>query len=370
MLPFKRTFESDRKQLQELNSRLLQYLSRAQQLEEENLLLITQINQLRQAEEREPSFKHEVRDLRRMASRLALQRSHAEMEREAARRGLQVVQSHFHEQSEARRDISGELRGREQELIRAHATNSALQRRLSQLENERKCLEDAHRREVDRLRRQVESRMAPVITRTYRGPPAASVEDVHRYAHGLSEGWSETLEMYQRKVDEMEQEIKGDQALLGDLQREKMTRVTQLDRLHAEAEQRGQIQTQLEEQITHMQERFRADCGEYQMIIEQLEHERNMMADVIGEKTREHQHLLQIKMDLSMEVAAYRSLLEGERGVALQDGHRRVPQHQRERVIDIKMPAHPYTPRASTSTTRQKMDVRRVSTGVKDDNPD
>lgn len=42
------------------------------------------------------------------------------------------------------------------------------------------------------------------------------------------------------------------------------------------------------------------------MIIEQLEHERNVMADTIAEKMREHQHLLQVKMDLGMEVAAYR----------------------------------------------------------------
>lgn len=43
-----------------------------------------------------------------------------------------------------------------------------------------------------------------------------------------------------------------------------------------------------------------------QMVIEQLERERNVMADTIAEKMREHQHLLQVKMDLGMEVAAYR----------------------------------------------------------------
>lgn len=42
------------------------------------------------------------------------------------------------------------------------------------------------------------------------------------------------------------------------------------------------------------------------MIIDQLEQERNEMADAIAERMREHQHLLQVKMDLGMEVAAYR----------------------------------------------------------------
>lgn len=43
-----------------------------------------------------------------------------------------------------------------------------------------------------------------------------------------------------------------------------------------------------------------------QMIIEQLEEDRRAMADAIAERTREHQQLLQVKMDLGMEVSAYR----------------------------------------------------------------
>lgn len=42
------------------------------------------------------------------------------------------------------------------------------------------------------------------------------------------------------------------------------------------------------------------------MVIEQLEHERKAMAVAIEEKMQEHQQLLQVKMDLGMEVAAYR----------------------------------------------------------------
>lgn len=358
MLPFKRTFESEKQQLQELNSRLVQYLSRTKQLEQENAHLITEINKLRQAKtvDREQKYKEEMRDLRRMVGQLSFEKSQAEMEREKLWRELQMVQSLCSEQTEVCRDISGELKGCGMELHHAHKTNSELQQRLLQLENEYKSLEDAHRQEMNRLRCQVESRVVPILTQTYRGPPVVSVEEVEEYARGLSEGWMDTFEMYQQKVEEMERAIKEDQARLSDLQREKMMYVSELDKLRTEAEKQGQIQIRLEEQLMHMQDKFRVDYSEYQMIIEQLEHERNTMADTIAERMREHQHLLQVKMDLGMEVAAYRALLEGER-VGLQDAHRRVNQHQRERVIDIRMPAQPYTPRASTLITRHA-DIR------------
>ncbi|XP_008290204.1 synemin [Stegastes partitus] len=359
MLPFKRTFESEKHQLQELNSRLSQYLSRTKQLEQENAHLIAEINKLRQVRtaDRQPNYKTEMQDLRRMVGQLSFEKSQAEMEREKLWRELQMVQSLRSEQTDVCRDISGELQGCEKELQHAHKTNHELQQRLVQLENEYKRLEDAHRQEMHQLRHQVESRVVPIITQTYRGPPAVSVEEVQEYARGLSEGWIETFDMYQQKVEEMEQSIKADQARLSDLQREKMLYACELDKMRKEAERQGQIQVRLEEQLMNMHEKFRVDFNDYQMIVEQLEHERNVMADTIEEKMREHQHLLQVKMDLGMEVAAYRALLEGER-VGLQDAQRRGNQHQRERIIDIKMPSQPYTPRASTLTTRQHTDIR------------
>ncbi|KAK1887692.1 Synemin [Dissostichus eleginoides] len=348
MMPFKRTFESEKHQLQELNSRLFQYLSRTKQLEQENVHLITEINKLRQAKttELEPKCKGEMRELRRMVEQLSFEKSQAEMEREKLWRELQMVQSLCSEQTGVCRDISGELKGCEKELQHAHKINVELQQRLCQLENESKGVEEVQRKEKVHLRRQVDSRMVPIITQTYRGPPAATMEEVQEYARSLSEGWMETFDMYQRKVEEMEQSIKEDQERMSGLQREKMMYASELDKLRREGEKQGKIQFHLEEELMHMQEKFRVDFSEYQMIIEQLEHERNLMAETIAEKMRDHQNLLQVRMDLGMEVASYRALLEGER-MDLQDTHRRVTQQQRERIIDIRMPALPYTQRAS-----------------------
>uniref|UniRef100_A0A1A8BR94 Synemin, intermediate filament protein n=1 Tax=Nothobranchius kadleci TaxID=1051664 RepID=A0A1A8BR94_NOTKA len=363
MLPLKRTFESENQQLHELNSRLARYLSRTKQLEQENTHLIAEISKLRQVSRKaewEQQCKAEMEDLRRMVGQLSLEKSQAEMEREKLWRELQAVQSVCSEQTAVCRDISEELRGCEKELQQAHKTNTELQGRLLRLDNEHKRLEDAHNQEVAHLRHQVESRVAPIITQTYCGAPAVSVEEVQEYTRGLSEGWMETFEMYQKKVEEMERSIKLDQTRLIDLQREKMLYASELDKLRTEAVKQGQIQERLEEQLMNMQEQFRVDLGEHQMIIEQLEHERNMLVDAMEQKMREHQHLFQVKMDLGMEVAAYRALLESERA-GLQDADRKVTQLHRERIIDIKMPPQPYTPRASTLTTRQHLDIRYAS---------
>lgn len=267
MLQFRRTFESEKHQLQELNDRLAQYLSRTKQLEQENSCLIAEINQIRQAKtsEWEQKYKAEMRDLRSMVGQLSFEKSQAEMEREKLWRELQMVQSLFSQETEVCRDIGGELKGCEEELQHAHKTNTELEQLLLKLDNEYKCLEEAHRHEIANLRRQVDSRVVPIIAQTYHGPPAVSLEEVQQYARGLSEGWIETFEMYQQKVEEMEQSIKADQARLNDLQREKVQYAAEIDRLRAEGEKQGHIQMHLEEQLMHMQEKFRADFTEYQV---------------------------------------------------------------------------------------------------------
>uniref|UniRef100_A0A3B4B6D1 IF rod domain-containing protein n=1 Tax=Periophthalmus magnuspinnatus TaxID=409849 RepID=A0A3B4B6D1_9GOBI len=329
MLPFTRTFEPEKRQLQELNCRLAQYLNRTKQLEQENASLIREISELRQAKSAqwEPQYKAEMRDLRRTMERLSLERSQAEMEREKIWRELQTVQALCSEQTGVCRDISGELRGCEKELTMAHKTNGELQQKLVQLQEECRRLEEAHKQEILRLR-WAGSHWGRHRVQLSHGPllPPVTVEDVQDYAFGLSEGWVKTFDMYQQKVEEMEKAIREDQARMCDLQREKEMYATQLERIRAQAEHQGQEQMRLEQEMVSMQEKFHLDCEEYQMVIDQLQRERDLMAHNMEQKMVEHQQLLQLKMDLGLELAAYR--------VNLEESHRRANQ-SRERVIGI-----------------------------------
>uniref|UniRef100_A0A3B4B917 IF rod domain-containing protein n=1 Tax=Periophthalmus magnuspinnatus TaxID=409849 RepID=A0A3B4B917_9GOBI len=353
MLPFTRTFEPEKRQLQELNCRLAQYLNRTKQLEQENASLIREISELRQAKSAqwEPQYKAEMRDLRRTMERLSLERSQAEMEREKIWRELQTVQALCSEQTGVCRDISGELRGCEKELTMAHKTNGELQQKLVQLQEECRRLEEAHKQEILRLRWagshwgrhrvQIQSSHGPLL-------PPVTVEDVQDYAFGLSEGWVKTFDMYQQKVEEMEKAIREDQARMCDLQREKEMYATQLERIRAQAEHQGQEQMRLEQEMVSMQEKFHLDCEEYQMVIDQLQRERDLMAHNMEQKMVEHQQLLQLKMDLGLELAAYR----------VEHFELWKCRHTNNKQLQIKMPPQPYSPRTPSSSTRLHTDFR------------
>ncbi|KAM6961196.1 synemin [Aplochiton taeniatus] len=358
MMQFRRTFETEKHQLQELNNRLGQYLSRTNQLEHENVCLVAEINKLRQAKtlEWESQYKAEMRELRRVVGQLSFEKSQAEMEKKQLWREFQMVQALCREETVVSKDIEGEIRGYEKELQHVQKNNCALEERLFHLQNEYKCLEDAHKKEIGHLRNQVHSQVVPIVSKTYHGPPTVSMEEMQEYARSLSEGWIETFEMYQQRVEEMEESIKADQTRLDDLQREKMLYASEFKTLRVEAEKQSGIQMHLEDQLMHLQGNFHQEVKQYQMAIAELEHERQMLANSMADKLHEHQLLLQVKTDLSMEVASYRALLEGER-IDI-DSHRRANQHQRERIIEIKRPSQPYTQRAATSTNRQHLDVR------------
>lgn len=267
MFHIRRTFDNEKVQLQELNSRLSQYLSRAKQLEKENALLISEIHSIRHDRPAQWENQHmaELRQMRRMVEQLAFEKSKAEMEREKLRQELLMVQSLCSEETAVSKGIGGELRSCEKELHQAHNTNAALEARLIELENEYKFLEDVHRQEIHQMRSQAHSRIVPVITQTYHGPPAPSMEEVEQFALSLSESWMETYDMYRMRVEEMEQSIKADQTRLEDMEREKMQYLSELSKLQAELDRQSQVQIHLEDQLMHMQDKFRADISQYQV---------------------------------------------------------------------------------------------------------
>ncbi|KAK6474969.1 synemin-like [Huso huso] len=325
MLHFSRTFENEKLQLQELNKRLSQYLSRVKQLEQENASLLMEISTLRQertGEWEQQQQMVEMRGLRRAVDQLVLEKAQAEMERERLRRELQLVQELICQESGTCRDIHGELKGFDKHLQQACLKNLTLEEHLLRLQREQQALEDSHRQEICVLREQLCSKLVPMVTQQGQGPPALTLEEVEEYTLSLSQAWAHTVELHHTRVEELEESLWLDQERLEELCREKRQSAAQLEKLREEMHRQSHIQEGLEglhitEYLECMLRNIECSftviryCLCPQVLIEQLEEERRELSIAIAEKLEDHQELMQVKIGLSMEVATYRLLLGG-----------------------------------------------------------
>ncbi|KAK6474968.1 synemin-like [Huso huso] len=344
MLHFSRTFENEKLQLQELNKRLSQYLSRVKQLEQENASLLMEISTLRQertGEWEQQQQMVEMRGLRRAVDQLVLEKAQAEMERERLRRELQLVQELICQESGTCRDIHGELKGFDKHLQQACLKNLTLEEHLLRLQREQQALEDSHRQEICVLREQLCSKLVPMVTQQGQGPPALTLEEVEEYTLSLSQAWAHTVELHHTRVEELEESLWLDQERLEELCREKRQSAAQLEKLREEMHRQSHIQEGLEGYFLACFVSLYAWLQEYQVLIEQLEEERRELSIAIAEKLEDHQELMQVKIGLSMEVATYRALLEGEK----RETYLWTDQHVRQapRNIGIGKPSHMFT---------------------------
>ncbi|MGH0174974.1 UNVERIFIED_CONTAM: hypothetical protein FKN15_010138 [Acipenser sinensis] len=283
----------------------------------------------------------EMRGLRRAVDQLALEKAQAEMERERLHRELQMVQELICQESGTCRDIDGELKGCDKHLQQACLKNLALEEHLLRLQREQQALEDSHRQEICVLREQLCSKLVPMVTQQGQGPPALTLEEVEEYTLSLSQAWAHTVELHHTRVEELEESLWLDQQRLEELCREKRQSAAQLEKLREEMHRQSHIQEGLESELVSLQENCDLELQEYQVLIEQLEDERRELSIAIAEKLEDHQELMQVKIGLSMEVATYRALLEGEK----RETYLWTDQHVRQapRNIGIGKPSHMFT---------------------------
>ncbi|KPP79967.1 hypothetical protein Z043_100413 [Scleropages formosus] len=267
MLQFRGTFEKEKNALHELNQRLREYLSRVKQLEEENSFLMTEIKSVRQERtyEWESEYKAELRELRRMVNQLSFEKSEAEMERQELWRELKMVQALCCEESALCRDVDAELRACEKQLKQAHKTKLDLEDRLLLLENECKCVEDAHSRQAAELRSQARSRARPVFHHESQpASPAIRADEVEKWALSLSDTWRETVDAYRLKIEDVEKCLRSDEAKLEELRKEKLLCASESRQLCSEVEKQKQRQVHLEEQLMSLRESCRAELDRYE----------------------------------------------------------------------------------------------------------
>ncbi|XP_051004672.1 LOW QUALITY PROTEIN: synemin [Acomys russatus] len=318
MLSWRLQTGSEKAELQELNARLYDYVCRVRELERENLLLEEELRSRLSWEDRwaedQARFAEEARSLRQQLDELSWSTALAEGERDALWRELRELQREGAEANTVRSRLDAELGAQRQELEEALGARAALEALLGRLEAERRDLDAAHERQVRDLRARAASLTMHFRARAT-GPAAPSprLRDVHdSYALLVAESWRESVQLYEDEVRELEQALRRGQESRRQAEDEARLCAQEADALRNQALELEQLRARLEDELLRMREEYGMQAEERQKVIDCLEGEKEALTLAMVDRLREYQELVQVKTGLSLEVATYRALLEGE----------------------------------------------------------
>lgn len=313
MLYVRRGFGDEKTQLNELNKRLDQYLSRVRQLEAENQVLVEEIHRLRQERGAEWTqvYYNELCQLRRQVEELSVQKCEAELQKDNIYQELQDLQELWEQVRSARLKIDQQLELYKKDLHQAKLNQASLEELYFRFQKECQILQTSHQEEIFALRDQA-LQMPLQITMQEVVRPKLSLEDVQSLSLEISESWKDAFLVYQNKIEELENILRlGREDRLA-VEEEVRVQKLQIEELRRQYEELLGIQNMLEKELLKMKEKYKLEVEEYQIIIEQLENEKQTMTITITERLKDYHDLMQVKTGLGLEVAAYRALLEAE----------------------------------------------------------
>ncbi|XP_066491898.1 synemin [Tiliqua scincoides] len=283
-------------ELRELNARLRLYVSGVRSLERENGRLAAELAALRGRARPEPR-EQEVAELRLAVAELRRAAGAAELEREALRAELARLERLGAESLELRRRLRPALDEQRARLEGLRGDCAALEALRARLEAERRRLQEQRERRPP-------------------AKPCAAAPPPQEQSWALELRWSGGAESLAR----YEQELRALRELEGRLGRQDLQELRaqnqhsrrRLHELQRRCRELSAVAERLEAERRAQGERQGAQLARCQMIIEALTQEKEFLTVSIAEFLKDYHELLQVKAGLSLEIATYRALLEGE----------------------------------------------------------